>query len=144
MIEKTLYSDIFLLICMFAMAAMLLMLLIRAIRGPRYTDRILAGNMISTNTMAFICLLAIFLHEDFIFDVAVIYAVLGFIAVVVLSKIIVAKEKKHRLRGDEKSRVVNVTERRTMTDADKIYYSSLPCGVRSLPVCNVHIRSIQV
>ena len=108
MIEKTLYSDIFLLICMFAMAAMLLMLLIRAIRGPRYTDRILAGNMISTNTMAFICLLAIFLHEDFIFDVAVIYAVIGFIAVVVLSKIIVAKEKKHRLRGDEKSRVVNV------------------------------------
>ena len=108
MIEKTLYSDIFLLICMFAMAAMLLMLLIRAIRGPRYTDRILAGNMISNNTMAFICLLAIFLHEDFIFDVAVIYAVLGFIAVVVLSKIIVAKEKKHRLRGDEKSRVVNV------------------------------------
>ena len=108
MIEKTLYSDIFLLICMFAMAAMLLMLLIRAIRGPRYTDRILAGNMISTNTIAFICLLAIFLHEDFIFDVAVIYAVLGFIAVVVLSKIIVAKEKKHRLRGDEKSRVVNV------------------------------------
>lgn len=108
MIEKTLYSDIFLLICMFAMAAMLLMLLIRAIRGPRYTDRILAGNMISTNTMAFICLLAIFLHEDFIFDVAVIYAVLGFIAVVVLSKIIVAKEKKHKLRGDEKSRVVNV------------------------------------
>ena len=58
--------------------------------------------------MAFICLLAIFLHEDFIFDVAVIYAVLGFIAVVVLSKIIVAKEKKHKLRGDEKSRVVNV------------------------------------
>ena len=91
-----------------AMAAILLMQLIRAIKGPRYTDRILAGNMISTTTMAFICLLAIFLHEDFIFDVAVIYAVLGFIAVVVLSKIIVAKEKKHKLRGDEKSRVVNV------------------------------------
>ena len=86
---------------MFAMAAILLMQLIRAIKGPRYTDRILAGNMISTTTMAFICLLAIFLHEDFIFDVAVIYAVLGFIAVV-------AKEKKHKLRGDEKSRVVNV------------------------------------
>ena len=108
MIEKTLYSDVFLLVCMFAMAAILLMQLIRAIKGPRYTDRILAGNMISTTTMAFICLLAIFLHEDFIFDVAVIYAVLGFIAVVVLSKIIVAKEKKHKLRGDEKSRAVNV------------------------------------
>lgn len=108
MIEKTLYSDVFLLVCMFAMAAILLMQLIRAIKGPRYTDRILAGNMISTTTMAFICLLAIFLHEDFIFDVAVIYAVLGFIAVVVLSKIIVAKEKKHKLRGDEKSKVVNV------------------------------------
>lgn len=108
MIEKTLYSDVFLLVCMFAMAAILLMQLIRAIKGPRYTDRILAGNMISTTTMAFICLLAIFLHEDFIFDVAVIYAVLGFIAVVVLSKIIVAKEKKHKLRGDEKSRVANV------------------------------------
>ena len=108
MIEKTLYSDVFLLVCMFAMAAILLMQLIRAIKGPRYTDRILAGNMISTTTMAFICLLAIFLHEDFIFDVAVIYDVLGFIAVVVLSKIIVAKEKKHKLRGDEKSRVVNV------------------------------------
>ena len=77
MIEKTLYSDVFLLVCMFAMAAILLMQLIRAIKGPRYTDRILAGNMISTTTMAFICLLAIFLYEDFIFDVAVIYAVLG-------------------------------------------------------------------
>ena len=108
MIEKTLYSDVFLLVCMFAMAAILLMQLIRAIKGPRYTDRILAGNMISTTTMAFICLLAIFLHEDFIFDVAVIYAILGFIAVVVLSKIIVAKEQKHKLRGDEKSRVVYV------------------------------------
>ena len=118
MIEKTLYSDVFLLVCMFAMAAILLMQLIRAIKGPRYTDRILAGNMISTTTMAFICLLAIFLHEDFIFDVAVIYAVLGFIAVVVLSKIIVAKEKKHKLRGDEKSRVVNVNRLSTTKHFD--------------------------
>ena len=38
MIEKTLYSDVFLLVCMFAMAAILLMQLIRAIKGPRYTE----------------------------------------------------------------------------------------------------------
>ena len=143
MIEKTLYSDVFLLVCMFAMAAILLMQLIRAIKGPRYTDRILAGNMISTTTMAFICLLAIFLHEDFIFDVAVIYAVLGFIAVVVLSKIIVAKEKKHKLRGDEKSRVVNVNrEDGAKNNAYKIYYCSMPYWLRSLPVCHVNIWCI--
>ena len=86
MIEKTLYSDVFLLVCMFAMAAILLMQLIRAIKGPRYTDRILAGNMISTTTMAFICLLAIFLHEDFIFDVAVILQLLFFLRLLLQKK----------------------------------------------------------
>lgn len=101
MIEKTEYSQIFLIICMIAMAVIVFFCLIRAIRGPRFTDRIMAGNMVSTDVLAFVCLLAVFLQEDFVIDVAVIYAILGFIATVVLSKIIVAREKKHRLRGDE-------------------------------------------
>ena len=78
--------------------------LIRSIRGPRIADRIVAVNMIGSVTICIVCILALKLAEGYLADVALIYAMLSFLAVVVLSKIYlgVYLEKKHRSREANK------------------------------------------
>ena len=61
--------------------------LIRAIRGPRIADRIVAINMISTITIGIIMVLVMMLDQGGLADVALIYALIGFLAVVVLCKV---------------------------------------------------------
>ena len=61
--------------------------LIRAIRGPKVADRIVAINMISTITIGIIMVLAMKLGQGGLADVALIYALVGFLAVVVLCKV---------------------------------------------------------
>ena len=61
--------------------------LIRAIRGPRIADRIVGINMIGTIIIMMIAILALMLEEGYLVDIAVIYAMLSFLAVVVLAKI---------------------------------------------------------
>lgn len=61
--------------------------LIRSIRGPRIADRIVGINMIGTIVILMISVLALMLHEGYLIDIAIIYALLSFLAVVVLVKI---------------------------------------------------------
>lgn len=86
----------FLIICLIVMALLIFLCLIRAIRGPRLTDRIISANMIGTMTIISIALLSILLGENYLLDVCLIYAMVSFIAVVLLSKVYmgVYKEKK--------------------------------------------------
>ncbi len=100
MFQGTSYSNIFFIICMIALSVIVFFCLIRAILGPRFTDRIVAANMVSTKVIAFICLLSVFLREDFLIDVGIIYAMLGFVGVVVLSKIIQVREKAAKLKHE--------------------------------------------
>ena len=84
-----------------ALALMTLLCLVRAIRGPRIADRIVSINMISTLTIAMICILAIRQNQGYLVDVALIYALIGFLAVVVLCKVYMgitleAREQKHK------------------------------------------------
>ena len=44
----------------------------RAVRGPRFTDRIVAINMIGTMTTAIICILSEYLKESMLVDVALV------------------------------------------------------------------------
>ncbi len=77
--------------------------LFRAIRGPRIADRIVSINMICTLTMVMICVLACMLREGYLADVALIYALLGFLAVVVLCKVYmgVALEAQEKQQKEE-------------------------------------------
>lgn len=70
--------------------------LVKAIAGPRIADRVVAINMICTLTLCMIGILAAMLGEGYLVDVALIYALLGFLAVVVLCKVYigVALEKR--------------------------------------------------
>ena len=83
------------------LAVMTLLCLIRAIQGPRIADRIVSINMISTLTIAMICILAIRQNQGYLMDVALIYALIGFLAVVVLCKVYMgitleARERKQK------------------------------------------------
>ena len=61
--------------------------LIRAIIGPRIADRIIAINMMGTSCVIAICILAFLMHEGSLVDIAMIYTMLSFLAVVLLTKV---------------------------------------------------------
>ena len=68
-------------------AILLFAMLIRAIVGPRITDRILAINMIGTMVICCIAILSRLLGESYLVDVALIYAMISFISVLILAMI---------------------------------------------------------
>lgn len=84
----------------------ILMAMIRAIKGPRIADRVVAVNMIGTMTMLSIAILALALHQSYLLDVCLIYVMISFLAVVVLCKIYITvyldKKEKQEAREAQK------------------------------------------
>ena len=70
---------------------------IRAVRGPRFTDRIVAINMIGTMTSAIICILSGYLGQTSLADVALVYSLLSFLAVVILCHVVTLHHKGREL-----------------------------------------------
>ena len=58
---------------------------LRAVIGPAVTDRIICINMIGTKIIIFICMVAALLRESYLIDVAIVYALINFISIVVLT-----------------------------------------------------------
>ena len=69
------------------LALLLLLCLIRAVIGPRIADRLIAVNMMGTMVMVMIALLAVVKDQGYLMDICLIYAMISFLAVVVLSRI---------------------------------------------------------
>ena len=82
---------------------LLLFCLIRAIRGPRIADRVISINMMGTLIVITICVLAFLMNEGYLVDIAMIYTMLSFLAVVLLKKIYmgVYREKRRRREATE-------------------------------------------
>lgn len=80
----------------------LLACLTRAIIGPRIADRLIAINMMGTLIVIIICILTFLMGEGYLVDVAIIYVMLSFLAVVLLTKIYmgVYHEKNRREEGN--------------------------------------------
>ena len=86
-------------------AVLLLLCLIRAVIGPRIADRLVAVNMITTMVTVMIAVLAVLKGEGYLVDICLIYAMISFLAVVVLSRIytgVYREEKDHQKRKEEK------------------------------------------
>ena len=86
------------------LAVMIILCLVRAVIGPRITDRVVAINMIGTMVMAGIAILSVVKNEGYLVDICLIYAMISFLAVVVLTRIytVVYKEaKSKKSEGDE-------------------------------------------
>lgn len=74
-----------------------LMSLVRCIMGPRISDRVLAINQIGTITVIMVALTVVLLKEGCLADIALVYAMLSFLAVILLSKVYqgIYYERKH-------------------------------------------------
>ena len=81
---------IFMFICLF-----------RAVIGPSTADRVISINMIGGIVIMLIVLLSLMMNEGFLVDMAIIYALLSFLAVVILVRIYIVinarkdKEEDH-------------------------------------------------
>lgn len=73
--------------------------LIRSIIGPAVADRLLAVNMLGTIVIVMIAILAILLKEGFLIDICIIYAMISFLAVIVLTKVYIGTFVQ---KGEEK------------------------------------------
>lgn len=69
------------------LAILLICCLIRAIKGPTIADRVVAVNMMGTIVMVVIAMLAVYMGEGYLLDICLIYAMISFLAVVVLTKV---------------------------------------------------------
>ncbi len=69
------------------LAIMICFCLVRAVKGPRIADRIVAINMIGTMVIILIAVLAFYQKESYLLDVCLIYAMISFLAVIVLCKV---------------------------------------------------------
>ena len=76
----------YLLVLLGIFAILLFVCLIRSIKGPRIADRIVSVNMIGTMVVVMISIASAMLHEDYLMDICPIYAMMSFLAVVVISK----------------------------------------------------------
>ena len=98
--------DLLYTIVLVVLSILTLLCLVRAIQGPTIPDRIVSINMISTLTIAMICILAIRQQQGYLVDVALIYALIGFLAVVVLCKVymgITLEAREQKLKEGEKN-----------------------------------------
>ena len=89
------------------LALMIFLCLIRAVKGPSIADRIVAVNMMGTMVMVIIAILALMLKEGYLVDICLIYAMISFLAVVVLTKVYmgVYSEKQHSKGGERNGSV---------------------------------------
>lgn len=86
------------------MAVLLIVCLIRAVKGPRITDRIVAINMMGTMVMVIIAILAILLKEGYLVDICLIYAMISFLAVIVLTKIYMGVHQERAIRKEKEEK----------------------------------------
>ena len=81
------------------LGALMIACLVRAILGPRIADRLVSINMTGTIAITIIALLSVMLNEGYLLDIAIIYAMLSFLAVVVLVKVFIGIYMANRKKG---------------------------------------------
>lgn len=94
--------DKYLTVILVILAIMILVCLVKAVIGPRVGDRLVCINMMGTVVIVVISILAIKIHEGYLVDISVIYAMLSFLAVIVLTKLYIGVKKESDLTDKEK------------------------------------------
>ncbi len=86
------------------LAVLLFLCLIRAVKGPLVADRLVAVNMMGTMVIVMISVMALLLQESYLLDIGLIYAMVSFLAVVMLSKVYIGiyEEKQRKKEVKEK------------------------------------------
>lgn len=89
-----------LLITVLAVFLTMLLSLIRAFKGPTNYDRILAVNVFGTKTVLGVALIVFITGHDDLIDVALVYALINFITVVAVLKLVKMRNLAASGEGD--------------------------------------------
>lgn len=84
--ELEVFSNVFMSAVIVIIAIFAVLCLIRAIIGPRVSDRVVATNMIGTMVICVIAILSVTM-EGYLADICLVYATISFLAVIVLTKL---------------------------------------------------------
>jgi len=94
-VETTIFGGItvggFLVTVAALFVSLAVMMLYRAILGPTNQDRVLAVNVLGTNTVVILALLGAALGEPWFLDIALVYALLNFLMSIAISKFTVER-----------------------------------------------------
>jgi multicomponent Na+:H+ antiporter subunit F len=94
-VETTIFGGItvggFLVIVAALFVSLAVMMLYRAILGPTNQDRVLAVNVLGTNTVVILALLGAALGEPWFLDIALVYALLNLLMSIAISKFTVER-----------------------------------------------------
>ena len=82
--HQFLFAGVLIILCL-----LLFLCLLRAFKGPTVADRLVAVNMMGTMVMVIIGVLTIMMNEGYLADIALIYAMLSFLAVILLTKVMI-------------------------------------------------------
>ena len=93
--------DNFLIAVVMILSILLFLCLVRAIIGPKIADRIVSVNMMGTITIVIIAVLTVLLDEGYLADICIIYAMISFLAVVVLTMIYMGIYNKRKEEGEK-------------------------------------------
>ena len=93
--------DRFLITVVIILSVLLFMCLVRAIIGPKIADRIVSVNMMGTITIVIIAILTVLLDEGYLADICIIYDMISFLAVVVLTTIYMGIYHKRKQEGEK-------------------------------------------
>lgn len=82
------------------LACGMLFALIRSLIGPSRADRIMGINLIGSFCTAALAVLSVFLKENWLLDVCIVYCLISFLSVVLLTKLHIAgrTEKEDTLK----------------------------------------------
>lgn len=92
-------TDIMLTVVLIVLGIMTFFCLLRACLGPAVSDRLIAVNMLNTMVIVMIAILAVKLDEMYLVDICIIYAMISFVSVIVLSKVIIGVYREKTDKG---------------------------------------------
>lgn len=79
-------------------AMLVVLVLMRAVIGPRVADRLMAINMVGTIGIFLMAVISVMLNEDYLLDISIIYAMISFLSVVILTKVYMGVHEENVLR----------------------------------------------
>lgn len=87
--------------CLIVMGLCIVVALSRSVRGPEIADRILAINMIGTVVISAIMVLTGLLEETWLLDICLVYVLISFLAVAVLTTVYIRRHQKGKKEEDK-------------------------------------------
>lgn len=101
MLEKA-YSVLYITVLIFLAVAVFAAML-RSVTGKTIINRFIGINMLTTVVAVIICILALYLKESYLPDVAVVYVMLSCIATMLLNKIYINLFRKDEKKGEDEN-----------------------------------------